>query len=202
MLTVLALSIGYGTIGIAIYGIAYWLPTLVKGFGVTSGTNGLLNMVPWALASLVLFWLPRRLKQFHLVMLAAIIASVLGIMLFLISIAPVANAVRFAALSLGAPTLYLMIPCFWAAPPRLLPAAFLNGAGGAAAMAVIVSGSALGGFVAQNLMPWVATFTGSASMPMIVPACSLLLLGGAALLVLVISRGQHDNRSGAVQAVA
>lgn len=34
------------------------MPTLVKGFGVSSGTNGLLNMIPWALASVVLFWLP------------------------------------------------------------------------------------------------------------------------------------------------
>lgn len=187
VLTVLALSVGYGTISVAIYGIAYWLPTLVKGFGVTSSTNGLLNMIPWGLASLLLFWLPRRLTQLRSVMLAAMIAAALGIAMFLVSIGPFPNGVRFAALSLGAPMLYLMIPCFWAAPPRVLPEAFLKGASGAAAMAVIVSGSALGGFVAQNLMPWVAGATGSASMPMIVPACSLLALGLAALTVLIVT---------------
>ncbi len=183
--TVLLLAAGYGTISVAIYGIAYWMPTLVKGFGVSSGTNGLLNMLPWALASLVLFWLPRRLTTFRAVLLAAMAAAVTGIVLFVISISPVSNTLRFAALALGAPTLYLMIPCFWATPPRLLPSAFLKGAGGAAAMAVIVCGSALGGFVAQNLMPWIAEVSGSASMPMIAPAISLLLLGLAAFGVLL-----------------
>jgi hypothetical protein len=158
---------------------------LVRGFGVSSGTNGLLNMIPWALASLILMWLPRQLITFRAVLLAAMAASLVGIVLFLLSISPVSNTIRFAALALGAPTLYLMIPCFWAVPPRLLPAAFLKGAGGAAAMAVIVCGSALGGFVAQNVMPLVATLTGSASTPMIVPACSLFLLGAAAAIVYV-----------------
>lgn len=187
LLMVLILALSYGTISVAIYGIAYWMPTLVKSFGVSSGTNGLLNMIPWGLASIMLFWLPRRLTTFRSVLLAAIGAAVLGIALFLISIAPVSNVVRFAALSLGAPTLYLMIPCFWATPPRLLPAPFLKGAGGAAAMAVIVSGSALGGFAAQNLMPWIAQVSGSASMPMIAPAAALLLLGIAATIVLLVT---------------
>ena len=42
----MVLAIGYGTISIAINGIAYWMPTLVKGFGVSNVTNGLLNMIP------------------------------------------------------------------------------------------------------------------------------------------------------------
>ncbi|MFC0407016.1 MFS transporter [Roseomonas elaeocarpi] len=192
LLTVLALSAGYGTISVAIYGIAYWLPTLVKGFGVSSGTNGLLNMVPWALASVVLFWLPRRLRSFRAVLITAMTAAALGIALFLISVSPVSNALRFTALALGAPTLYLMIPCFWATPPRLLPSAFLKGSGGAAAMAVIVSGSGLGGFVAQNLMPWIAQASGSASAPMIAPAVSLLLLGLAAFVVLLSTNNTRD----------
>ena len=175
----LVLALSYGTISVAIYGIAYWMPTLVKSFGVSSGTNGLLNMIPWGLASIMLFWLPRQLTTFRSVLIAAMTAAAVGVALFLISISPVSNVIRFAALCLGAPTLYLMIPCFWATPPRLLPSAFLKGAGGAAAMAVIVSGSALGGFVAQNLMPWIAQASGSPSMPMIAPAAALLLLGVA-----------------------
>ena len=190
LLTVVALALGYGTISVAIYGIAYWLPTLVRGFGVSSSTNGLLNMIPWGLTSLMLLWLPRQLKQFRSVLLAGIAAAVIGIALFLLSVSPVPNVVRFAALALGAPTLYLMIPCFWAAPPRLLPAAFLQGAGGAAAMAVIVSGSALGGFVAQNLMPWVAQAAGNATAPMIVPAVCLLVLGLGATGILLGTRNK------------
>ncbi|MGI4795308.1 MAG: MFS transporter [Janthinobacterium lividum] len=193
LVMVLVLALSYGTISVAIYGIAYWMPTLVKSFGVSSGTNGLLNMIPWGLASVMLFFLPRRLTTFRSVLLAAMAAAGIGVALFLISIAPVSNVLRFAALSLGAPTLYLMIPCFWATPPRLLPEPFLKGAGGAAAMAVIVSGSALGGFAAQNLMPWIAQASGSATMPMIAPAAALLVLGIAAFIVLLVTGAPRTN---------
>ena len=198
LLMVVVLALGYGTISVAIYGIAYWLPTLVRGFGVVSGTNGLLNMLPWGLASIMLFWLPRRLTTFRGVLLAATAAAAFGVVLFLVSISPVSNVIRFAALCLGAPTLYLMIPCFWAIPPRLLPAPFLKGAGGAAAMAVIVSGSALGGFVAQNLMPWIAQVSGSASMPMIAPAGALLLLGTAAFVIMLVTGAVRTDTAVAV----
>jgi hypothetical protein len=183
LVTVGLFSVGYGTISIAIYGIAYWLPTLVKGFGVTSSVNGMLNMIPWLITSLMLLWLPRRLKTPRRVLIAAFCAAVLGILCFVASVGPFSNAVRFAALSLGAPCLYLMIPCFWALPPRLLPASFMKGAGGAAALAVIAAGSSVGGFLAQNIMPWVGKVTGSTSAPMLVPAVSLLLLGTGALVV-------------------
>ncbi|REE22635.1 MULTISPECIES: MFS transporter [unclassified Paraburkholderia] len=185
LVTVALFSVGYGTISIAIYGIAYWLPTLVKGFGVTSSVNGMLNMIPWFITSLMLLWLPRRLKTPRRVLTAAFCAALLGILCFVASVGPFSNAVRFAALSLGAPCLYLMIPCFWALPPRLLPASFMKGAGGAAALAVIAAGSSVGGFLAQNIMPWVGKVTGSTSAPMLVPAVSLLLLGTGALVVWV-----------------
>ncbi|KIG02947.1 MFS transporter [Caballeronia concitans] len=190
-------SIGYGTISIAIYGIAYWLPTLVRGFGVSSSVNGMLNMIPWLVTSLMLLWLPRRLRTPRAVLIAAFCASSFGIICFIASVGPFSNAMRFAALSLGAPCLYLMIPCFWALPPRLLPASFMKGAGGAAALAVIAAGSSVGGFLAQNIMPWVGKVMHSASAPMLVPAFSLLLLGIGALAVWLRlglgGRGQRES---------
>jgi hypothetical protein len=115
--------------------------------------------------------------------MAAFAAAFLGVLCFIASVGPFSNAVRFAALSVGAPCLYLMIPCFWALPPRLLPASFMKGAGGAAALAVIAAGSSVGGFLAQNIMPWVGKTMHSTSAPMLVPAISLLLLGAGALVV-------------------
>jgi nitrate/nitrite transporter NarK len=46
----------------------------------------------------------------------------------------------------------------------------------------------LGGFLAQNLMPWVAHWTGSALAAMAVPATSLALLVVCALIMLVTWR--------------
>jgi hypothetical protein len=143
----------------------------------------MLNMIPWFLTSLMLLWLPRRLRSPRTVLTAAFGAAFLGILCFIASVGPFSNAVRFAALSAGAPCLYLMIPCFWALPPRLLPASFMKGAGGAAALAVIAAGSSVGGFLAQNIMPWVGKAMHSTSAPMLVPAFTLMLLGAGALVV-------------------
>lgn len=201
LIIVALLSVGYGTIAIAIYGIAYWLPTLVKGFGVTSAVNGMLNMIPWFITSALLFWLPGRLRDARRVLIASFVASALGILCFVASVAPLGNTLRFAALSLGAPCLYLMIPCFWALPPRLLPESFMKGAGGAAALAVIAAGSSVGGFLAQNIMPWVGKVSGSASTPMLVPAASLLLLGIGALAVwLRLGLGQSRHPAAVTRA--
>ena len=58
--------IGFGLIymlmSTALYGVNYWLPTIVKGFGIGFTQNGLLNMIPWGLAVLLLLALPRYLK--------------------------------------------------------------------------------------------------------------------------------------------
>ncbi len=42
------------------YGLSYWLPTVVKGFGVSNTTNGLLNIIPWVVVALALWWVPRH----------------------------------------------------------------------------------------------------------------------------------------------
>ena len=50
--------IGFGLIYILLatsyYGMTYWLPTIIRDFGVSSTVNGLLNAIPWALAALAL----------------------------------------------------------------------------------------------------------------------------------------------------
>ena len=48
---VLLLALLFVAFPLSAYGLSYWLPTVVKGFGVSNTTNGLLNIIPW-LASL------------------------------------------------------------------------------------------------------------------------------------------------------
>ncbi len=33
------------------YGLSYWLPTIVKSFGVSNAVNGLINVIPWLLVA-------------------------------------------------------------------------------------------------------------------------------------------------------
>jgi MFS family permease len=174
---IFVLAFFYMMVSTSIYGISYWLPTVVRGFGVTSTVNGLLNMIPWALTSLVLLWLPGKLRTPAATLRCVGFAVVVGVLCFVISTFAAAPAFRLAALTIGAPCLYVMLPCFWSVPPRLLA-----GAQAAAGIAAINSLGNIGGFIGQNLMPWVGAVTHNNAAPMLVPAGCLLVLGVGALL--------------------
>ena len=42
------IALFYISLPLGAYGLSYWLPTVVKGFGVTNTANGFLNVIPWA----------------------------------------------------------------------------------------------------------------------------------------------------------
>lgn len=174
---VLGFALIYMMMSTSLYGVSYWLPTVVKGFGVSSTVNGLLNTIPWAFSAFMLAWLPARLRRDRIMLSAVVIIAVCGVACFVASTQLPSNTLRFVALILGAPCIQLLYPCFWSLPPR-----FFSGARAAASLAAINSIGNLGGFWGQNLMPYVATVTGSNILPMLVPAACLTVLGVVALV--------------------
>ncbi len=176
---VLSFAAVYVCMSTSLYGVTYWLPTLVKGFGVSSTINGLLNMIPWGLAVLLLLWLPGRLRGDRVVFKAVAAISLLGLVCFLSSILLGSNGARFGALVVGGACITLLYPCFWSLPPK-----YFHGARAAASIAAINSIGNLGGFLGQNLMPYVGKETHSDITPMLVPAICLAVLGTGALLAI------------------
>ncbi|HEV2673638.1 MAG TPA: MFS transporter [Aliidongia sp.] len=174
---VLGFALTYMMMSTSLYGVSYWLPTVVKGFGVSSSVNGLLNTLPWALSACMLAWLPARLRRDRTMLRAVTIIAICGVVCFVASTQLPSNALRFVALVLGAPCIQLLYPCFWSMPPR-----FFSGARAAASLAAINSIGNLGGFWGQNLMPQIATMTGSTILPMLLPAACLTVLGIAAFV--------------------
>lgn len=170
----------YMMMSTSLYGVSYWLPTVVKGFGVSATMNGLLNTIPWAFSAFMLAWLPARLRRDQTMLGAVVLIALCGIAVFVASTQLPSNGLRFAALVIGAPCIQLLYPCFWSLPPR-----FFTGARAAASLAAINSIGNLGGFWGQNLMPWIATSTKSTILPMLLPAACLTLLGTAALVARV-----------------
>jgi MFS family permease len=176
-------SLVYSMITLALYCVIYWLPTVVKGFGATSTQNGLLNSLPWALVALVLLWIPRHLREHRNVLVGMALIALCGAAAFLTSTLLSENWMRYVAFVVGTPCISLMFPCFW-----YLPSQIFKGAHAAAAMAAITTLGSLGGFLSQNLMPWVAHWSGSALAAMLVPAASLALLAVSALIMLATWR--------------
>ncbi|MFC6138750.1 MFS transporter [Paraburkholderia silvatlantica] len=162
----------YMLMSTSLYGVTYWLPTLVKSFGVSSSVNGLLSMLPWALAVLLLLWLPSKLRRAKSILRAMAIVAALGTLGFLLSLLLPSTPLRFVALVFGGACIPLLYPCFWSMPPR-----YFTGARAAASVAAINSIGNLGGFFGQNLMPLAGKLTGTAFGPMIVPIVCLAVLG-------------------------
>lgn len=81
-LSVLLYSGLYILILTSLYGVIYWLPTVVRGFGVTGMQNGLLNALPWAVAAGMLFWLPARLKRHQSVLATMAVIALVGLIAF------------------------------------------------------------------------------------------------------------------------
>ena len=162
----------YMLMSTSLYGVTYWLPTLVKSFGVSSSVNGLLSMLPWALAVLLLLWLPSKLRRAKSILRTMAIVAALGTLAFLLSLLLPSTPLRFVALVLGGACIPLLYPCFWSMPPR-----YFTGARAAASVAAINSIGNLGGFFGQNLMPLAGKLTGTAFGPMIVPIVCLAVLG-------------------------
>lgn len=183
---VIGMALYYMMLSMSVYGVSYWLPTLVKGFGVSNTTNGLLNIVPWLAATVVLAWLPAKLRAANgsdrRTTMAMLTAALLGVVFFLASVFLPTNTLRFIALCLGAPCMYLLLPCFWTIPPK-----FLTGARAAAGIAAINSLGNVGGFIAQNLVPWVRQTSGSVKAPMLIPAACLMIF--AVVTMLLMRRG-------------
>jgi MFS family permease len=178
-----AFSAVYSMITLSLYCVIYWLPTVVKGFGATSTQNGLLNSLPWAAVAMTLMWLPRHLREHRSVLIGMALIALTGSAAFLMSTVLPENWMRYVAFVFGTPCISLMFPCFW-----YLPSQIFKGAHAAAAMAAITTLGSLGGFLSQNVMPWVAHWSGSALAAMIVPSMGLALLSLSAIIMLAAWR--------------
>ncbi|WP_025138229.1 MFS transporter [Achromobacter sp. DH1f] len=175
---VLVLGAAYALLLTSLYGIIYWLPTVIKGFGVSNSLNGLLTMVPWAFTGALLLTVPRLLKSERHVQLAAAVIGAVGGLAFLTSLLVADPVVRYIAIVLGTPCTSLLLPCFWS-----LPSKYFSGRRAAASLAAISCVGNLGGFLAQNAMPWLGKTLGHPSYAMLLPAFCLLLVGVIAFII-------------------
>jgi MFS family permease len=166
----------------AFYGATYWLPTVVHEFGVSSTINGLLNMIPWGIGALAVLLIPRFFVDDSSVLYAVVGITCLGALAFAAGVVVQDASLRFVALAIGGPCIVVLNPCFWIFPSRMF-----TGVRAAASIAAINSLGNLGGFLAQNLAPWVEHLTGSVVGPMLVPAACLAMLCLIAVLRLVLA---------------
>lgn len=177
---VLLMSLCYIGFPLAAYGLSYWLPTIVQGFGVSNTMNGVINIIPWLIVALALWIVPSAADKTENKTPYIVVPAFIGAICLALSAMISAPVLQFALLCVAAAGIFAGQPVFWSLPGR-----FLKGAGAAAGIAAINSVGNLGGFIAQNVVPWIRDSTGSTIAPMFFLAICLALAG---VLVIIVGR--------------
>ncbi|TRL36986.1 MFS transporter [Rhizobium straminoryzae] len=175
---VLLMSVCYIGFPLAAYGLSYWLPTIVQGFGVSNTVNGLINIIPWLIVALALWIVPSMADRTNDKTPYIVGPAFVGAVCLTLSAVVTAPILQFALLCVAAAGIFAGQPVFWSLPGR-----FLKGAGAAAGIAAINSVGNLGGFIAQNVVPWIRDETGSTIAPMFFLAACLAVAGVLVILV-------------------
>jgi len=169
-----ALSLVYFGAVAGLYGVGFWLPQIVKAFGLTNTMTGWVVAIPYVVAAFCMIWYGHRSDAKHErkghAAFALLVAAV-GIAASTLTQDPVLTMVAFTIGSCG---VFALLPVFWT-----LPTAVLSGTSAAAGIAVINSVGNLSGFAGPYAMGWVKDTTGSFTG-------GLLLIAGLALLAMAI----------------
>ena len=179
---VVALGLAGFGIAYSTYGIVYFLPQIVKNFGLTNMQTGLVSAIPFLVAACGMIWYGRRsdrLMERSSHCAIAFIICAIGLVATALLPSP---ALRLVALCVAAFGAWSTLPVFWA-----MPTAFLSGAAAAAGVAYINSIANVAGFIGPFVMGWIKDATGSFDGGLLVIACVCL---GAAIAILSTS---HDT---------
>ncbi|HEX6564866.1 MAG TPA: MFS transporter [Chthoniobacterales bacterium] len=171
---VLALSLVYFGAVATNYGLSFFLPQIVKAFGMSNLQTGFVSAIPYVVGVIGIVWWGRRSdakleRRFHTGFALFIAAAGLTVGAFLND--PTAKMVAFSVAGFG---IFGSLPVFWT-----LPTAFLSGAAAAGGIAIINSIGNLAGFVGPSVMGMIKDATGSFTN-------GLLVLVGVALVAMVI----------------
>lgn len=179
---VLLLSLVYFGFVAALYGMQFWLPQIVKAFGLSNFHTGVVTAIPYAFGAVVMVLWGRhsdstRERVWHLVLPLLLAAIGLAASGYLPT--PLQTMVALTVASIG---VFCAFALFWT-----LPTAFLGGAGAAGAIALINSIGNLAGFGGPYLIGWVKERTGTTAPGLLALAAFPLI---AALVVLIL---KHDR---------
>ena len=171
----------YFTLMIGLYGIAFWLPTIVKAFGLQGYLQvGLITAIPYGVAVVGMIFLSKHSdktgeRRLHYV--ANVLAGAVGLVLSGVYASNPVLAIIF--LSVGTLGVIGSMPLFWP-----LPSAFLAGTAAAAGIGIVNSVGNLGGYVGPNIPVWAKHFSSDRSAALYCIAG--VLVAGALLTLLFV----------------
>ncbi|WP_322052711.1 MFS transporter [Paraburkholderia bannensis] len=191
---VLLLALLFLPFPLCIYGLSLWLPTIIKAFGVSDSTAGLLSAVPYLFAVAGLLIVPRhsdkhRERYGHIVVVSAVAALTMAASAWVH--APV---LQLLFISLTAFSLYSIQAVVWA-----LPGEFLSGTSAAVGIAMINSLANLGGYLGPYGIGLIKDATGSLAAGLYFLAATLVVAVLATFAVRAALRTPVQSESALVR---
>src|SRR3954447_11448403 len=180
---VIMLSLVYfGFVG-ALYGMQFWLPQIVKAFGLTNAQTGFVTAIPYLFGTIAMILWARhsdatRERVKHVGAPLLLTAVALGVSSYIAD--PFTTMVLLTIAAIG---VFGTFSVFWT-----LPTAWLSGTAAAGAIALVNSIGNLAGFGGPYLIGWVKEATGQTSSGLLVLAVLPLMAG---ILVFI---GGHDSK--------
>ncbi|GAB2835359.1 MFS transporter [Streptomyces daliensis] len=168
-----------------LYALAFFLPTIIKGFEEQYDTSfdvlqtGLITAIPYLPAAIVLFFWSRHatrhgLRSWHIAGPAVVGGLSIPLALYMGS-----PAATIAVITVTACAIFAALPTFWS-----LPSQFLTGAAAAAGIALINTAGNIAGFAAGYITGWLKDFSGTYYLPLFLVGAFMLL---SAMLMLRLS---------------
>ena len=180
---VLAIAVIYFGLVAVNYGLSFWLPQIVKAFGLNNAQTGLVTAIPYIVGTISMVLWGRRSdrkmeRKGH--MAIALAAAAGGIAISGLLPDPVLKMIVLSVAGFG---IFAGLPIFWT-----FPTAFLSGTAAAGGIAVINSIGNLSGFAGPYVMGALRDYTGSFTS-------GLFVIAGAAVVALIIVLLlPHDRR--------
>jgi len=173
---VLALGLLWFLIVIGLYGMGFWLPQVIQGYGLDDLSIGFITAIPYVFAAGGMVLWGRRSdrkgeRRWHIA-LPLLVASVA----FAASAYTEALIPTMIALTIAMVGFYATLGPFWS-----LPTAFLAGTGAAADLALINSVGNIAGFAGAYIIGILREATGSFSAALLFLATALAIGGLMAL---------------------
>jgi D-galactonate transporter len=177
---ILLCALVYFCLNAGSYGVAFFLPSIIKAFGVSDTETGLLAALPFVFGAIGMVLFSRHSdhameRKGHVA--AAMLMAAAGLALTGLTSTPWIVMVLFCIAQIG---ISAMPPMFWP-----MPASFLTGASAAAGIAAINSIGNLSGFFGPFVMGYLRDATGTFTAGLLVlTAC--LVVGAVVVLLLRI----------------
>lgn len=167
-----ALSAVYFGLVMGLYGLGFWLPSLVREAGVSDPLDvGLLTAIPYGVATVAMVFVGRSAdrrndRRWHVALPA--LCGAVGLIASTFSHGNL--AIALATLTIATAGILAALPPFWS-----LPTSYLGGVSAAAGIALVNSIGNLAGFLGPYLVGFVKTLTKQNEVAMYILATSLVL---------------------------